>query len=375
MTGTQRARRDGDAAGRHLPVLLQRCVDLLAPALQEPGATLVDCTLGMGGHTEAVLEQVPTARVVGIDRDPEAIALASRRLARFGDRFVAVHAVYDEIEDVVAGQGLDAVQGVLMDLGVSSLQLDEVDRGFSYAHDAPLDMRMDPTTGPTAADVLNTYDEAALVRILREYGEERFAPRVARAIVRRREQRPWERSADLVDVVRSAIPAATRQTGGNPAKRTFQALRIEVNGELAVLERAVPAAVAVLAVGGRIVVESYHSLEDRLVKRELSRGATSSAPPDLPVEPETHRPYLRLLTRGAEEADPAELERNPRSASVRLRAAERLRPTPEHVLRELAARDRAPRRGTGPRAGTPTSGVPFASSPSAPSHRSQEARP
>jgi 16S rRNA (cytosine1402-N4)-methyltransferase len=366
MPGTERDERRGDAAGRHLPVLLQRCVDLLAPALAAPGATLVDCTLGMGGHTEAVLEQVPTARVIGIDRDPEAIALASQRLARFGDRFVAVHAVYDEIEDVVAGQGLDAVQGVLMDLGVSSLQLDEVDRGFSYAHDAPLDMRMDPTTGPTAADVLNTYDEAALVRILRDYGEERFAPRVARAIVRRREQRPWERSAELVDVVRGAIPAATRQTGGNPAKRTFQALRIEVNGELTVLERAVPAAVAVLAVGGRIVVESYHSLEDRLVKRELARGATSSAPPDLPVEPETHRPYLRLLTRGAEEADRAELERNPRSASVRLRAAERLRPTPDHVLREIAAQEGSRRR--------PAAARPSATRPAS-SHRPQEARP
>lgn len=322
-----------EAADRHEPVLLQRCVDLLAPALAAPGSVLVDCTLGMGGHSEAVLTQVPTASVVGIDRDPEAIRLASERLARFGDRFRAVHAVYDEIADVVAGLGLDAVQGVLMDLGVSSLQIDETERGFSYAHDAPLDMRMDPTAGLTAADVLNTYDERELVRVLREYGEERFAPRVARAVVRRREQRPWERSAELVDVVRGAIPAASRATGGNPAKRTFQALRIEVNGELEVLERAVPDAVEVLAVGGRIVVESYHSLEDRIVKRTFAAGATSSAPPDLPVEPETHRPFLRLLTRGAEEAGPDEVAHNPRSASVRLRAAERTRPTPEHVLR------------------------------------------
>lgn len=321
------------AGDRHLPVLLQRCVDLLAPALAAPGSVLVDCTLGMGGHTEAVLEQVPTARVVGIDRDPQAIALASRRLARFGDRFVPVHAVYDEIGDVVADLGLAGVQGVLMDLGVSSLQLDEADRGFAYAQDAPLDMRMDQTTGRTAAEVLNTYAEADLVRILREYGEERFAPRVARAIVRRREQQPWERTGELADAVRAAIPAATRKTGGNPAKRTFQALRIEVNGELEVLERAVPAAVEVLAVDGRIVVESYHSLEDRVVKRELARGATSSAPPGLPVEPETHRPYLELLTRGAEEADAAELEHNPRSASVRLRAARRTRPTPAHLRR------------------------------------------
>jgi len=316
---------------RHRPVLLQRCVDLLAPALAAPGAVLVDCTLGMGGHTEAVLEQVPTARVVGIDRDPQAIALASERLARFGDRFTAVHAVYDEIGEVVAGLGLDGVQGVLMDLGVSSLQLDEVERGFAYAHDAPLDMRMDPTTGPTAADVLNTYDERDLARILRDYGEERFAGKIARSVVRRREERPWSTSAELVDLVRACIPAATRRTGGHPAKRTFQALRIEVNGELEVLARAVPAAVEALAVDGRIVVESYHSLEDRLVKRVLQAGATSSAPPGLPVEPETHRPYLELLTRGAEEADGPELDANPRAQSVRLRAARRTRPTPAHL--------------------------------------------
>jgi 16S rRNA (cytosine1402-N4)-methyltransferase len=319
-----------DAAERHVPVLLQRCVDLLAPALQEPGAVLVDCTLGMGGHTEAVLEQLPAARVVGIDRDPEAIARATRRLARFGDRFRAVHAVYDEIGDVVADVVGGPAQGVLMDLGVSSLQIDETERGFSYAQDAPLDMRMDPTTGRTAADVLNTYDERELTRILREYGEERFAQRVARAIVRRREQEPWTRSGELVDLVRASIPAATRTTGGNPAKRTFQALRIEVNGELEVLARAVPAAVDVLAVGGRIVVESYHSLEDRIVKRVLAAGSTVDVPPGLPVVPDEAQPYLRLVTRGAEEAPPDERESNPRSASVRLRAAERTRPTPHH---------------------------------------------
>ncbi len=320
------------AQDRHLPVLLQRCVDLLVPALQEPGSVLVDCTLGMGGHTEAVLEQVPTARVIGIDRDLEALELASARLARFGDRFTPVHAVYDEIGDVVAAQGLPAVQGVLMDLGVSSLQLDEAERGFSYAQDAPLDMRMDQSRGLTAADVLNTYDEGELTRILRTYGEERFAQRVARAIVRRREKQPWTRTGELAEVVRDAIPAATRRTGGNPSKRTFQALRIEVNGELEVLERAVPAAIEALAVDGRIVVESYHSLEDRIVKRAIARGTTSSAPPDLPVEPESHKPYLEALTRGAEEADAAELERNPRAASVRLRAARRLRPTPHHLM-------------------------------------------
>ncbi|QAY70629.1 16S rRNA (cytosine(1402)-N(4))-methyltransferase RsmH [Xylanimonas protaetiae] len=331
-------------ADRHLPVLLQRCIDLLAPALSAPGSVLVDCTLGMGGHTEGVLEQLPHARVVGIDRDPQALRLASERLARFGDRFTPVHAVYDEIGDVVARLGYaDGVQGVLMDLGVSSLQLDEAGRGFAYAQDAPLDMRMDQTTGLTAADVLNTYDEHELTRILREYGEERFAGKIARSIVRRRVDKPWERTYELADLVRACIPAATRKTGGNPSKRTFQALRIEVNGELEVLERAVPAAIEALAVGGRIVVESYHSLEDRIVKRAITRGTTSSAPAGLPVEPETHKAYLEPLTRGAEEADAEELARNPRSASVRLRAAARLRPTPDHLRTTPTSRTRSTR--------------------------------
>ncbi len=320
-----------ETADRHTPVMLDRCVELLAPALERPGAVLVDSTLGMGGHTEAVLDRIPGVRVIGLDRDPEALELAGRRLARFGDRFEGVHTEYDRIGDVLAERGLPAVQGVLMDLGVSSLQLDEPERGFSYAQDAPLDMRMDPSTGPTAADILNTYDERDLARVLREYGEERFAARIARNVVRARATAPLTRTAELVDILRASIPAATRKTGGNPAKRSFQALRIEVNRELEVLERAVPASVEVLDVGGRIVVEAYHSLEDRIVKRALAAGATSSAPPGLPVEPETHKPYLRLLTRGAEEAPPDERERNPRSQSVRLRAAERLRPTPDHL--------------------------------------------
>jgi 16S rRNA (cytosine1402-N4)-methyltransferase len=320
-----------ETADRHTPVMLERCLELLAPALSHPGAVMVDSTLGMGGHTEAVLARFPDVRVVGLDRDPQALELASRRLERFGERFRPVHAVYDEIADVVADLGLESVQGVLMDLGVSSLQLDEPERGFSYAQDAPLDMRMDPSTGPTAADVLNTYDERDLARVLREYGEERFAARIARNVVRARATAPLTRTAELVDLLRASIPAATRKTGGHPAKRSFQALRIEVNQELEVLQRAVPASVEVLSVGGRIVVEAYHSLEDRIVKRALAAGATSSAPPGLPVEPETHAPYLRLVTRGAEEAPPDERERNPRSQSVRLRAAERLRPTPDHL--------------------------------------------
>jgi len=320
-----------DAASRHVPVLLERCLELLAPALEREDAVMVDSTLGMGGHTEGVLRRFPHVRVVGLDRDTQAIALASERLAPFGDRFTGVHAVYDEIRDVLASLGIPEVHGVLMDLGVSSLQLDEAERGFAYAQDAPLDMRMDATQGPTAADVLDTYDERDLARVLRVYGEERFAPRIARAIVRARSTAPLTRTSELVELVRSAIPAAARATGGHPAKRTFQALRIEVNHELDALSRALPESIEALAVGGRIVVEAYQSLEDRMVKQSLVAGATVSAPPDLPVVPDTHQPYLRLVTRGAEEADEAELARNPRSQSVRLRAAERLRPTPDHL--------------------------------------------
>src|SRR3712207_970156 len=286
----------------HVPVLRERVLDLLAPALDRPGSVLVDATLGLGGHTEAVLERLPEARVVGIDRDPDALARSRERLQPYAERVTFAHAVYDELPEVLAELGLPSVDGVLFDLGVSSMQLDREDRGFAYAEDAPLDMRMDGTTGRTAADVLNTYSVEELARVLRDYGEERFARRIAGRIVAERDREPFTRSARLVELVRDAIPAATRRTGGHPAKRTFQALRIEVNDELAVLRRALPAAVDALAVGGRIVVMSYHSLEDRIAKQVLVRGARSEAPPDLPVVPESARPLLRLLTRGAEQA-------------------------------------------------------------------------
>lgn len=320
-----------DPAELHRPVLATRCLDLLAPPLSRPGAVLVDATVGLGGHSEIVLAARPEARVIGIDRDLQALALARDRLAPFGDRFVGIHAVYDEILDVVASVlGADArVQAILFDLGVSSLQLDDPARGFAYAQDAPLDMRMDASRGTTAADLLATASEAELRRILRDYGEERFAPRIAAVIVRRRATAPITRSGELVEIVRSAIPAPARRTGGNPAKRTFQALRIAVNGELDVLRRALPRAIEALAVSGRIVVEAYHSLEDRAVKRAFAAGASVTAPPDLPVIPPDAQPYLRLVTRGAEVADEAERLANPRAASVRLRAAERIRPTPE----------------------------------------------
>jgi 16S rRNA (cytosine1402-N4)-methyltransferase len=312
-------------ADRHVPVLLARTLELLAPAVSAPGAVVVDATLGMGGHSAALLAQFSDLRLIGLDRDRQALEVAGRRLAPYADRATLVHTVYDRLADVLARAGARRVQGVLFDLGVSSLQLDEPERGFAYAQDAPLDMRMDQSRGVTAAEVVNTYEPARLARVLREYGEERFARRIADAIARERARAPFTGTARLADLVRSSIPAATRRTGGHPAKRTFQALRIEVNGELHALEVALPAAVDALALGGRIVVLSYHSLEDRLVKRTLAAGAASTAPPGLPVELPEHAPTLRLLTRGAEEPGPAEVAANPRAASARLRAAERIR--------------------------------------------------
>jgi 16S rRNA (cytosine1402-N4)-methyltransferase len=308
----------------HVPVLLERVVALVAPPLQQPGSVLVDATLGLGGHTEAVLRACPNARVVGLDRDPQALEHAGARLGEFASRLSLVHAVYDELPEVLERLGHRRVQGVLFDLGVSSMQVDVRERGFSYAHDAPLDMRMDPTRGTTAADVLNTYSAAELARVLRTYGEERFAQRIATRIVRERERQPFDSSGRLVEVVAAAIPAAARRTG-HPAERIFQALRIEVNDEIAVLRRALPAAVEALAVGGRVVVMSYHSLEDRLVKQVLGGLSRVTAPPDLPVVPPEHQPQLRLLTRGAEKAGDEEVRVNRRAASVRLRAAERIR--------------------------------------------------
>jgi 16S rRNA (cytosine1402-N4)-methyltransferase len=314
----------------HVPVLLDRVVALLAPSLQTEGSVMVDATLGLGGHTEAVLTRCDLARVVGIDRDPEALRRAGERLAGFGDRFTGVHAVYDELPDVLDELGLGRVGGVdavLFDLGVSSMQLDVRERGFAYAEDAPLDMRMDGTTGPTAADVLNTYSARELARVLRDYGEERYAGKIAAAVVRQREREPFTTSARLVELLYAEIPAPARRTGGHPAKRTFQALRMEVNDELAVLRRAIPAAIDAIRVGGRVVVESYHSLEERVVKQAFTAVTRSEAPPDLPIVPEALQPALRLVTRGAERASDAEVATNPRAASVRLRAVERIKPT------------------------------------------------
>jgi 16S rRNA (cytosine1402-N4)-methyltransferase len=314
----------GELRGTHVPVLLERCLELLAPALDLPEAVHVDFTLGLGGHAEAILDRHPDVTLIGLDRDTEALAHSGRRLARFGDRVHLVHAVYDELPRVLASLGLVRFHSGLFDLGVSSLQLDEADRGFAYAQDAPLDMRMDQSRGVTAEEVVNSYEPGDLVRILRQYGEEKFAPRVVSAIVKERAKARITSTSKLADLVRNAIPAAARRTGGNPAKRTFQALRIEVNGELAALESALPAALDALALKGRLVVMSYQSLEDRIVKRELAARSRSTGPIDLPVELPGTGPTLRLLTRGSEPPSDDEVAQNPRAASVKLRAAERI---------------------------------------------------
>ena len=315
----------GAAGSGHQPVLTDRVLALLGPALDRPGAVVLDGTLGRAGHALALLREHPGVSLIGVDTDPAAIEASRARLASYATRVTLVHAVYDQIPAILARLGLPSVQGVLLDLGVSSPQLDDRDRGFAYSYDAPLDMRMD-TGGPlTAADVVNTYSAADLARVLRDYGEERFARRIADAVVRARAAAPLHSTLQLSEIIRDSIPAPARRRGGNPAKRTFQALRIEVNGELDALARALPAALDALAVGGRIAVLAYHSLEDRLVKRAFADRSADTTPPGLPVPLPSAQPEFRLLTRGAEKPDAAETEANPRAASARLRAAERIR--------------------------------------------------
>jgi len=309
---------------QHIPVMLDRTVELLAPALERDGAVMVDATLGLGGHAEALLRRFPRLVYLGLDRDRDALARAGERLAPFGDRVTLVHSVYDRIGEVLEELGIRGIAGALFDLGVSSMQLDRIERGFSYLRDAPLDMRMDDTAPLTAARLLAEYDEAELRRIFHRYGEEKLAPRYARRIVEQRAVAPITTSAQLVALIDAATPAAQRRAG-HSAKRVFQALRIEVNQELASLQTAIPAALDALQPGGRIVVLAYHSLEDRIVKRELAAASRSTAPRGLPVELPEHAPRLRLLVRGAETASDAERAANPRSIPVRLRAAERLR--------------------------------------------------
>jgi 16S rRNA (cytosine1402-N4)-methyltransferase len=311
-------------AVRHLPVMLDRCMELLRP---RPGGTYVDTTLGLGGHAERLLRQsAPDGRVIGLDRDPEALALARERLAGHGaERLVTVAASFADLAEVGADLGVERVDGVLYDLGVSSLQLDDAERGFSYRVDVPLDMRMDPGSGPTAADVLNTYPRAELTRVFRQYGEERFAPRIARFVEEARGRAPIRTTGELVDLIKAAIPAAARRRGPHPARRVFQALRIEVNGELDALAESLPQAIDLLAPGGRVVVLAYHSLEDRIVKRTFVAAATGREGPPSPLAPPvTPSPRLTILTRRPETPGADEVAANPRAESAKLRAAEKL---------------------------------------------------
>ncbi len=315
----------GEASAGHLPVMADRVTALLAPALDQDGAVYLDATLGRAGHARALLAAHRGLRLIGVDADETAIERSRELLAGYEDRVTLVHSFYDEIPAIAAAAGVTSVQGILFDLGVSSPQLDDRERGFAYSYDAPLDMRMDQTRELTAAEVVNHYPAGELARVLRDYGEERFAKRIADAVVRERSRSPLTSTARLSEIVRDSIPAAARRTGGHPAKRTFQALRIEVNGELTTLERALPAALDLLSLGGRIVVLAYHSLEDRAVKRALAARAADTTPPGLPVQLPGSGPQLRLLTRGATRPSDEELASNPRAASARLRAAERIR--------------------------------------------------
>lgn len=318
----------------HVPVMRDRMAELLRPGVEKlgPNAVIVDGTLGAGGHTEHFLKTFPQASVLGIDRDPHALAAATQRLQPFADRFAPVQTRFDVLGEAVAEQDGEifdrarenGIAGALFDLGVSSMQLDQPERGFAYKVDAPLDMRMDPTKGITAADVLNTYSHGELAHVLKAYGDERFAGKIASAVLREREKEPFRTSARLVELLYDVIPAATRRTGGHPAKRTFQALRVEVNGELDALRGVIPTISELLAVGGRVVFMSYQSLEDKIVKKALAELTTSKTPPGLPMDLPGTAPQFRLVTRGAEAATESEISENPRSAPVRVRAIERI---------------------------------------------------
>jgi 16S rRNA (cytosine1402-N4)-methyltransferase len=305
--------------------MLARVRELLAPALEVDGSVLVDATLGLAGHSSDLLLHCPRAHLVGIDRDPHALAVAAERLAPYADRIHLVHATFDQLPRLLADLGIAHIAAAVFDLGVSSLQLDDDDRGFAYRRDVALDMRMDPTAELTAATVLMTYPEAKLVEILRRYGEERFAPRIARRIVVARTAGRMQTTADLVRAVEEGVPAAARRTGGHPAKRTFQAVRIEVNAELDALTVALPAALDALAVHGRVLVLAYHSLEDRLTKQLFAERTRANVPAGVPTIPDSHQPRFRLLTRGAERPDEQETRTNSRARSARLRAVERIR--------------------------------------------------
>ena len=308
---------------KHVPVALDRCIELLAPAIENStNPVIVDATLGLGGHSFELLSRFPNLKIIAIDRDQSAIAHAKERLAKFDGRITFNHAVFSEFAQVLSNNGVSEIDGALFDFGVSSMQLDESDRGFSYSKSAPLDMRMDQSQGITAQQIIDTYEKPQLVRILREYGEEKFAPKIAENLIKNRGQ--ITNTEALAELVKASIPAPARRTGGNPAKRTFQALRIEVNGELKALEIAIPAAIEALRVGGRIVALSYQSLEDKIVKQIFSELTKSKTPLGLPIELPNSKAKFKLLTKGSEVASESEIEINSRAQSLRLRAIERV---------------------------------------------------
>jgi len=308
----------------HISVALDKCIDLLTPAINNSTSPVfVDATLGLGGHSFEMLNRFPNLTLIGIDRDTQAIAKASARLSQFGNRVHIAHSVFDRFNEVVKSFGFEKIDAALFDLGVSSMQLDQAERGFSYSQDAPLDMRMDQSQGITAEEIVNTWSHGDLARILRVYGEEKFAPRIADFIIREREISPITSTATLSALVKSAIPAAARRTGGNPSKRTFQALRIAVNNELEVIESALPQALDLLNVGGRLVVLSFQSLEDRIVKEAFAKVTQSTSPRDLPIELPGHQAKFKLIAKG-ESASDTEIAINNRAQSVRIRAVERV---------------------------------------------------
>jgi 16S rRNA (cytosine1402-N4)-methyltransferase len=308
----------------HISVALDRCIELLTPAINKSSSPVfVDATLGLGGHSFEMLNRFPNLTLIGIDRDTSAIAKASEKLSGFGNRVNIAHSVFDQFENVVKSFGFEKIDAALFDLGVSSMQLDVAERGFSYSQDAPLDMRMDQTQGITAEEIVNTWSHGDIARILRVYGEEKFAPRIADFILREREIAPIKSTAALSALVKNAIPAAARRTGGNPSKRTFQALRIAVNNELEVIENALPQALDLLNVGGRLVVLSFQSLEDRIVKEAFAQVTQSTSPRDLPIELPGHEAKFKLIAKG-EAASDLEISENSRAQSVRIRAVERV---------------------------------------------------
>jgi 16S rRNA (cytosine1402-N4)-methyltransferase len=314
-----------DPKSLHVPVMLERTLELLGPSIEGKDAVLIDCTLGLGGHSEAFLRAFPELTVIGIDRDPKAIEIAKERLAEFSGRIHFVQTTYDNILETLEELEIESADAILMDLGVSSMQIDEGERGFAYSFDAPLDMRMDGSSGQTAADLIARGSEEELARIFKDYGEERFAKKVASEIIKQRVVAPIVSSKELAALIARVIPFIPGKSSGHPAKRVFQALRIAVNEELEILENAVPAAISALTVGGRLLVLSYHSLEDRIVKQAIAKAATSSAPIDMPFELPEQAPSLKLIVKGAEQASLQEIAQNPRSASVRLRVAEKIR--------------------------------------------------